>query len=51
MFLGLSVCEKGVNVKQGKKELDRNPKLWAVSLDNVLLEWSALGIWGTSVSA
>lgn len=54
------VCQcvrKGMNVKKEEenkeenKKLDRNPKLWTVSLDNVMLEWSALGIWGTSVSA
>lgn len=52
VFLGLSVFEKRVNVKKREeKNLDRNPKLRTVSLDNVMLEGSALGIWGTSVSA
>lgn len=57
----LSVCfwvcqcvRKGANVKKGKEKkkthLDRNPELRTVSPDNVMLEWSALGIWGTSVS-
>lgn len=54
--LSFWICQcvrKGMNVKRGeeKNKLDRNPELWTVSLKKVMLEWCALGICGTSVSA
>lgn len=54
VFLDLSMCKERHECEKGrrkKNKLDRNPELWAVSLKNVMLEWCALGICGTSASA